>query len=228
MRWGVRPPDHHRAATRIRPCGRRERHAVLRRTPAVVGPQDRRLRLGRGRPAGALLRPHRARHARPVEQARTGVPGHRARRRPHRLHHHHHADEPTRRGSARSRPLDRSRHPGDAGTHVEGAGARRAAGPCDDRPHRLPCGLPRDGGGFAALRKRDRATKDTTTDIDSLTPNSARPSWTIWSCATFRTTSCARCCATSTCRRPDCRRTTRPASKARRRRSDSPIRRGES
>ena len=75
---------------------RRERHAVLRRTPAVVGPQDRRLRLGRGRPAGALLRPHRARHARPVEQAQTGVPGHRARRRPHRLHHHHHADEPTR------------------------------------------------------------------------------------------------------------------------------------
>ena len=59
-------------------------------------------------------------------------------------------------------------------------------------------------------------------------PNSARPSWTIWSCATFRTTSCARCCATSTCRRPDCRRTTRPASKARRRRSDSPIRCGES
>ena len=53
---------------------------------------------------------------------------------------------------------------------MEGAGARRAAGPCDDRPHRLPCGLPRDGGGVRGLRKRDRATKDTTTDIDSLTP----------------------------------------------------------
>ena len=82
--------------------------------------------------------------------------------------------------------------------------------------------------GFAALRKRDRATKDTTTDIDSLTPEQREAQLTIWSCATFRTTSCARCCATSTCRRPDCRRTTRPASKARRRRSDSPIRCGES
>ncbi len=82
--------------------------------------------------------------------------------------------------------------------------------------------------GFAALRKRDRATKDTTTDIDSLTPEQREAQLDDLELRDISTTSCARCCATSTCKRPDCRRTTRPASKARRRRSDSPIRRGES
>ena len=58
--------------------------------------------------------------------------------------------------------------PGDSGTRLEGSGIGDTSRPSDDRTHRLPYGSRAMAPGFQALRKRDRATKDTTTDIDSL------------------------------------------------------------
>lgn len=52
---------------------------------------------------------------------------------------------------------------------MEGARTGHPPRSPDDWTHRFPHGFSRDGSGLRALRKRDRATKDTTTDIDSLT-----------------------------------------------------------
>lgn len=54
---------------RIRARRRGERDAVLWGAPAVVDVARRRLRFAGRRIAGTLVRPHRARHARPVEPA---------------------------------------------------------------------------------------------------------------------------------------------------------------
>lgn len=54
--------------------------------------------------------------------------------------------------------------------------------------------------GFEALRKRDRVTKDTQTDIDSLTDEQREAQIENWNCATSPTTNYVRCCATSTVR----------------------------
>ena len=91
------------------------------------------------------------------------------RRRVGQLRNYHHADEPHGRSPARGRLLDRAADPGIVRTHMEGPGPRRTPRPPDDRSYRFPCYLARMASGFEALRKRDRVTKDTQTDIDSLT-----------------------------------------------------------
>ena len=67
-----------------------------------------RLRFRCRRTARTLVRPHHARHARPVEQARAGIPRDRPRRRVGQLRNYHHADEPHGRSPARGRLLDRA------------------------------------------------------------------------------------------------------------------------
>ncbi len=71
--------------------------------------------------------------------------------------------------------------------------------------------------GFAALRKRDRATKDTTTDIDSLTPEQREAQLDDLELRDISDHKLRKVLRDLDRRRPDCR-SNRPASKARRRR----------
>lgn len=54
--------------------------------------------------------------------------------------------------------------------------------------------------GFEALRKRDRVTKDTSTDIDSLTEDQREARSKSWNCVISLITNYVRCCAISTVR----------------------------
>ena len=54
--------------------------------------------------------------------------------------------------------------------------------------------------GFEALRKRDRVTKDTSTDIDSLTEEQREARSKSWNCVISPITNYVRCCAISTVR----------------------------
>ena len=88
----------HRDAFGIRACGRSQCHDLFRRPPCMVGSENRRFRFGCGRTAGAFLRPHHARYARPVEPARTGIPRDSTRGCARGIRDHHYATEPYGRG----------------------------------------------------------------------------------------------------------------------------------
>ena len=170
MLWGVRPPDHHRAATRIRPCGRRERHAVLRRRPRWWD-----LKTG------------------DFDSVAAGLPEHSFDRIVldmldpwNRLEQAYRVIAPggvliayittTTQMSRLVEALREAGHWTDPAIQETLERTWKAQGLAVRPDHAM---IGHTGflvvsramaEGFAALRKRDRATKDTTTDIDSLTP----------------------------------------------------------
>ena len=123
-----------RGARRPRRGRRPQRRDVLRQAPAQLGPAPRR----RGRaPRRRGRRPGDPRHVEPVGGAARGgrraAPG----RGLHRLRRHDDPAVAAGRGAARARWLQRAVGVGVVHPGLARRGAGRAAGPSDDRAHRL-------------------------------------------------------------------------------------------